>query len=446
MSLPNIYTYLPHLQGMPHAIQPWFKKSKNRYRVTLVMGIPTIKRDKQSYLINTLRSLLDNLNDKEKMDAIVVVSICEVYQNFINQTIRDIEANFKQDMDKGLLEIIVPSPYYYPNLDDLEDKFGDTMERVKWRTKQNLDYSYLMMYARSRGFYYLQLEDDIISKQGYFESIKSYANTHLSEKWLLLEFSHLGFIGKLFRSSDVPLVTEFFLMFHRDKPVDWLLDHLLYVKVCNPEKSNKHCFQSMESLRRRYKPSLFQHVGTYSSLKGKLQKLKDKDFKKDMLFKVHTNPSAEITTSIRSYKTYLINMAYAGSTFFWGQSPEKDDFVLFLFDEPICVGKYLFRSGDVEHPGDKFYNTSVEVLQATETSNKTTTDHPKQQRRTNSPMPKTDDDDYVEVGKFDNVSGLAQGSVPANLCPIKAVRLKVNSPSETWVILSEVREDFQSES
>lgn len=25
-------------------------------------------------------------------------------------------------------------------------------------------------------------------------------------------------------------------MFHRDKPVDWLLDHILWVKVCNPEK------------------------------------------------------------------------------------------------------------------------------------------------------------------------------------------------------------------
>ena len=34
------------------------------------------------------------------------------------------------------------------------------------------------------------------------------------------------------------MVVEFFLMFHRDKPIDWLLDHLLYVKVCNPEKDN----------------------------------------------------------------------------------------------------------------------------------------------------------------------------------------------------------------
>lgn len=25
-------------------------------------------------------------------------------------------------------------------------------------------------------------------------------------------------------------------MFYKDKPIDWLLDHLLWVKICNPEK------------------------------------------------------------------------------------------------------------------------------------------------------------------------------------------------------------------
>ena len=34
----------------------------------------------------------------------------------------------------------------------------------------------------------------------------------------------------------------------------------------------------MAELRRRYKPSLFQHIGTFSSLKGKVQKLKVRYF------------------------------------------------------------------------------------------------------------------------------------------------------------------------
>lgn len=45
------------------------------------------------------------------------------------------------------------------------------------------------------------------------------------------------FSGKLFKSRDIPLIVEFFLMFYQDKPVDWLLDHLLWVKACHPEKS-----------------------------------------------------------------------------------------------------------------------------------------------------------------------------------------------------------------
>lgn len=44
------------------------------------------------------------------------------------------------------------------------------------------------------------------------------------------------FSGKLFKSEDLPLMVDFFLMFYKDKPIDWLVDNLLWVKVCNPEK------------------------------------------------------------------------------------------------------------------------------------------------------------------------------------------------------------------
>ena len=40
----------------------------------------------------------------------------------------------------------------------------------------------------------------------------------------------------MFRTSELPMIAEFFLMFHKDKPIDWLLDHILWVKACNPEK------------------------------------------------------------------------------------------------------------------------------------------------------------------------------------------------------------------
>ena len=85
-------------------------------------------------------------------------------------------------------------------------------------------------------------------------------------------------------------------MFANDKPVDWLYDIALDVKICNPERGDvsekfvkllhiqdyifnlnlfkDHCERSKSKLKIKYKPSLFQHVGTKSSLKGKTQKLK----------------------------------------------------------------------------------------------------------------------------------------------------------------------------
>ncbi len=48
--------------------------------VSVVIGIPTIKRERESYLTQTLTSLLDSLNDEEKLDALIVVFVAEVRQ------------------------------------------------------------------------------------------------------------------------------------------------------------------------------------------------------------------------------------------------------------------------------------------------------------------------------------------------------------------------------
>lgn len=44
------------------------------------------------------------------------------------------------------------------------------------------------------------------------------------------------FAGKMFKSVDLPWLITFFQMFYNDKPVDWLLGHLIDTKVCNWEK------------------------------------------------------------------------------------------------------------------------------------------------------------------------------------------------------------------
>jgi hypothetical protein len=51
--------------------------------VSIVMGIPTVKREVKSYLIETLHSLIDNLYPEEKLDCVIVVFIGEVSIFFI---------------------------------------------------------------------------------------------------------------------------------------------------------------------------------------------------------------------------------------------------------------------------------------------------------------------------------------------------------------------------
>ncbi|CDR00950.1 unnamed protein product [Oncorhynchus mykiss] len=143
--------------------------------------------------------------------------------------------------------------------------------------------------------------------------------------------------GKMFQAPDLNLIVEFILMFYKEKPIDWLLDHILWVKVCNPEKDAKHCERQKSSLRVRFRPSLFQHVGLHSSLAGKIQKLTDKDFLKPLLHKIHVNPPAEVSTSLKVYQGHTLEKTYLGEDFFWAINPTAGDYVLFKFDKPINI-------------------------------------------------------------------------------------------------------------
>lgn len=429
LQLPSIYHYLPHLLGNPYALQPAFKYAKGRTGVSMVFGVPTVKREIQSYLMTTLQNLIENLSSEEKEDCVIIVFIAETDLDYVQVQGKEIYKQFQEHISTGLLEVIAPSAAFYPDFNSLRQTLGDPMDRVKWRTKQNLDFAFLMMYAQAKGTFYVQLEDDILTKKGYLTTMKKFALQKISDKqdWFILDFCQLGFIGKMFKCVQLPMVVQFFVMFHNDKPVDWLLDHLIQTKVCNLDKDTKHCRKAKDALWIHYKPSLFQHIGTHSSLRGKVQKLKDKQFGKVPLHFPHDNPPAKASTILKPYKTHTIEKAYKGDTFFWGLLPQAGDTVTFEFTPPIQLQSFLLRSGNVEHPNDKFYNTSVEVLPVSNASLIS---------KGGVTYPLTPDGYYV-VGKF-NEAGVAQDSIDAAFGPISFLRLRVQSESENWVILSEI--------
>ncbi|XP_071060639.1 alpha-1,3-mannosyl-glycoprotein 4-beta-N-acetylglucosaminyltransferase B-like isoform X2 [Pseudochaenichthys georgianus] len=425
---PNIYLYLPHLRLHPDSLLPNVLLGQGRRGVSIVLGIPTVKREKQSYLISTLGSLFYSLTASQQQDLLVIVFVAEADSDYVASIAETIKTNFPKQVQSGLLEVVSPHQHYYPDFTLLRETFGDSKDRVKWRTKQNLDFSFLMLYAHDKGRFYVQLEDDVVAKAGYFNNMKTFATLNDSEQWLFLEFSQLGFIGKLFRTGDLPMVTEFFLMFHKDKPVDWLLDHILWVKACNPEK-DAHCTEQKALHKKGYKPSLFQHVGLHSSLSGKVQYLKDKDFGKQTLYQVHSNPAAEVSSSLKHYQQHSLERAYTGKDFFWALTPIKNDYILFNFSQPINITRYLFRSGNVETSADKFYNTTVEVLPSNASARDTrVAAWPSYYRES--------DKGFIIIGAF--VDGLAAGDIEESLQPILALRLLVHSDADVWALLSEI--------
>eukprot|EP00064_Thunnus_orientalis_P007941 superscaffoldBa00000912_g7963 len=399
------------------------KDALTNFSVTMVMGIPTVKRKVKSYLSETLRSLIDKLSPEEKLDCVIIVFVGETDVDYVHSVVAGLEKEFSTELNSGLLEVISPPVTYYPDLTNLKETFGDSKERVRWRTKQNLDYSFLMMYAVSKGVYYVQLEDDIVAKPNYFATMKNFALQLSSEDWMILEFSQLGFIGKMFQAPDLNLIVEFIFMFYKEKPIDWLLDHILWVKVCNPEKDAKHCERQKSSLRVRFRPSLFQHVGLHSSLAGKIQKLTDKDFLKPLLHKMHVNPPAEVSTSMKVYQGHTLEKTYLGEDFFWAITPTAGDYILFKFDRPVSIEKFLFRSGNQEHPGDKIENTTVEILPVSETGLQTKEKY------------KRTEDRFYRIGQFEK--GVAEGAVDPSFNPVLALRLSVLKDSAVWAILSE---------
>ena len=48
-----------------------------------MLAIPTAKRESENYLLQTLKSLIESMNEKEKEDSLIIVYVAEVCNKFI---------------------------------------------------------------------------------------------------------------------------------------------------------------------------------------------------------------------------------------------------------------------------------------------------------------------------------------------------------------------------
>ena len=132
----------------------------------------------------------------------------------------------------------------------------------------------------------MQLEDDVIAlaKSGQFIDEQIEANSHVD--WLMLEFSSLGFIGKLFRQSSLMSMITYTLLFFDSMPVDLILGQYFETKACQPNDDSDACQAKLKHVRIGTSPSQFRHIGDISSLPEKIQKANDPKLKR-------ANPNAQ---------------------------------------------------------------------------------------------------------------------------------------------------------
>lgn len=200
LRLPTSFHFLPHLLNDESSLRPAYLLSKGRQDISIVLGIPSVKREKQSYLFTTLGSIIENMNEEEQNETMIVVFIGETDLEYVQLVAKEIEIRFNAYVESGLIEVLSPSLSYYPDLDKLRITLNDPLERVKWRSKQNLDFAYMMAYSQSKGTFYVQLEDDILAKKGFITTMKNFALEKTAQKdtnWFVLDFCQLGFIGKI---------------------------------------------------------------------------------------------------------------------------------------------------------------------------------------------------------------------------------------------------------
>eukprot|EP00435_Cladocopium_sp_Y103_P003117 s4949_g1.t1 len=189
----------------------------------LFFGLSSVHRKQAEYLGITLSHLFDALG--ETTDTGLVVHLADFDENWVFKTRDWLRNGFEDEVQANRLHVIHAPERLYPAKEQImkNTKYGDPPLR-QWRAKQNLDYAFLMSYASGLAEYYMQLEDDVQVTPNFLPTVRKFMNEKVTgDAWVMVAFSKLGFIGKLFEAARLPKLAEFLLIYHAEAPCDWLV-------------------------------------------------------------------------------------------------------------------------------------------------------------------------------------------------------------------------------
>ncbi|KAK1168814.1 hypothetical protein AOXY_G9692 [Acipenser oxyrinchus oxyrinchus] len=373
----------------------------------LTIGLSSVKRKRGNYVLETIKSIFDQSSYEELKEIVVVIHLAEFNLAWCESLVQDITRKFAHHVIAGRLLVIHAPEEYYPVLDGLKRNYNDPEDRVRFRSKQNVDYAFLLNFCSNLSDYYMMLEDDVRCSKNFLTAMKKVVTSREGSYWVTLEFSKLGYIGKLYHSNDLPRLARFLLMFYQEMPCDWLLIH----------------FRGLLAQKDviRFKPSLFQHMGYYSSYKGAENKLKDDDFEEDS-FDIPDNPPASLYTNINVFENYGTTKAYSSvDEYFWGKSPSTGDFFIIVFNKSTKITKIKITTGTDDRQNDILHHGVLEVGEkviGTKKGKKCST--------------------YITLGEFKNGQVEAQEIEHKITFDIECVRIVVTASQKEWLIIRSI--------
>lgn len=318
----------------------------------------------------------------------------------------EIRSNYSKYIETGSLKVIQAPVEFYSSMSTLKDD-----SYTNWRTKQNFDYAFIMKYCEHLSDFYMQMEDDVTAVTGYYSAIFDFVKLHSDEPWVCLEFSSLGFIGKLYHSTDIGKLAEMLLMFNSSQPVDYTF---VYYNLLTGKQTH---------LR---KPSLFQHMGYYSSLDKKLQPLKDKFFDFPAKKFHGDNPPASVQTTFKYSPDFPPELAYSENPgFFWSvEGAEINSKFTIVFSTAHKIKQIIVRTGLPSHPRDFVQHAILEAS-----------------------YERTENSEKSECGEFVEIALFQDGNVDVDHSTIlsrlgeqlvKCLQIRFIERQTEWVIIKEI--------
>ena len=278
--------------------------------------------------------MINHTSDLEKKDMYVVILLADLQETTKFTRRRELFVTFDKYIEQGFLTVIEAYSEYYPDLNNIKEKYGDSVQRRAWRSKQNVDNSFLMCYCKDFSHYYIHLEDDVKSSPSFVSKLRDFITTQTNTDWPRLNVAVKGGVAKVYHSQDLENMASYFYLMYDEMPIDWLMVRWINFKY--------HARYEKEP----FLASLFQHVGVQSSLAEKGINRNSEPFfdQYDHKYK-GLNPPATVTSSLASYQGDPQDAYDKGSGYFWSRYPQKNDYVLVKFNVATAVQKVFVDTG-----------------------------------------------------------------------------------------------------